>query len=254
VNLTAIPPGPVISGYTISLSPQQVSLNGAPVTATISFAPTSSAPTGAIQRQSAYVSPWKGPQHGIPRGVSSWWALSATAGAACCFLLVFPGSRKRYYLAAALGSVCLLAFAVGCGGGGASGQPIGGGTPSGGSSPVQTSISLSTSNAKVPFPQSFLITATITSTKPTTGTVTFYNYGKTVEIAPVFNGQAQTGTGYINDVGLYQITASYSGDGQNLPSQTSSSLTQVVTGSWSGTFQANTGGDVHSLQVLFGLQ
>jgi subtilase family serine protease len=254
VNLTAIPPGPVISGYTISVSPQQVSLNGAPVTATISFAPTSSAPTGAIKRQSHYVSAWKGPQHGIPRGVSSWWALSATAGAACCFLLVFPGSRKRYYLAAALGSVCLLAFAVGCGGGGASGQPIGGGTPSGGSSPVQTSISLSTSNAKVPYPQSFLITATITSTKPTTGTVTFYNYGKTVEIAQVFNGQAQTGTGYINDVGLYQITASYSGDGQNLPSQTSSTLTQVVTGSWNGTFQANTGGDVHSLQVLFGLQ
>jgi len=124
------------------------------------------------------------------------------------------------------------------------------------STPVASApaCSMTPSTAKVAQNTQFLITATVTSSKPLTGTVTFYNFGSPIVSGiPLTNGQAQTGSGYINNPGLYQITAAYSGDANNLPS-TSAALTQVITGTFPVTLQGSTGGDVHYLQLTLGVQ
>lgn len=187
-----------------------------------------------------------------------YWTVSLATGLASCFLVLFPSSRKRKGAACVLTSLCLLTFALGCGGGGSSSPSVtGGGGGSGGSTggtpPVPTSITLTTSNGKAPQNQSFVITAAVTSSKPLTGNITFYNFGNSVVTFPIANGQAQFGAGYLNNPGLYQVTASYSGDASNQPS-TSAALTQVITGTFPGTLVARTGGDIRSLQINFGVQ
>jgi hypothetical protein len=240
----------VISGYTIALSPQQVSLNGSSATATISLTPTGSAPASAIRSQARHAGFFA-----MKRG--DWWLLSLVTGLGVPFLLGLPGRRKRFRAALGLSVVCLLFFALGCGGGsGGTGGGDGGGGGGGGGTPQPqpTSIALTTSNAKVAQNAQFIITATVTSSKPLTGTVNFYNYGSPVNGGiPPTNGQAQTGSGYINNPGLYQITATYSGDASNSPS-TSAPLTQVITGTMPVTIQGNTGGDFHYLQAMLGVQ
>jgi subtilase family serine protease len=249
VNLYLV--APVISGYTITLNPQQVSLNGAPATATISFSPVSSTSASVIlnvMRHAGLLNSQAG----------KYWTISLASGLASCFLFLFPLGRKRKRALCCLSLVCLLTFALGCGGGssaspssGTSGAGAGGGATA---SAAPTSITLSTSNARVSQNQPFLITATVTSSKPLTGNVTFYNFGSPIAGFPISNGQAQVGgPGYINNPGLYQITATYGGDVNN-QSSTSSALTQVITGTMPGTLQARTGGDIHSLQVNFGVQ
>jgi len=247
VNLSLI--APTISGYNITLNPQQLNLNGSPATATISFTPVSTTSASVI------LSPMH--QVGLLRSqASSYWTISLASGLASCFLFLSPWRRKGKRVVCSMGLVCLLTFALGCGGGSSASPSSGGsGAGAGGAvSPVATSITLSTSSAKVPQNQAFLITATVTSSKALTGSVTFYNFGvPIVSGIPISNGQAQTGAGYINNPGLYQITATYSGDVNNQPS-TSSALTQVITGTMQGTLLGKTGGDIHSLQVNFGVQ
>jgi hypothetical protein len=55
------------------------------------------------------------------------------------------------------------------------------------------------------------------------------------------------------NVGLYQITATYNGDPNNL-SSTSVPLTEVVTGTFEVNIDANTGEDLHIAQAFIGLQ
>jgi hypothetical protein len=230
----------VISGYTISLSPQQVSLNGSAATATISLTPTVSGATNAVRYQARHAAFFS-----MKRG--DWWLLSLATGLCLSFLLRLHGGRRKFRAALALGTACLICFALGCGSGGG-----GGGGGSGG--PLSTTITLTTSNAKVAQNTQFLITATVTSSKPLTGTVNFYNFGTPIVSGlPPVNGQAQTGSGYINNIGLYQITATYGGDASNLASK-SAPLTQVITGTIPVTIQANTGANIHSLQAMLGLQ
>lgn len=229
----------VISGYSISLSPQQVSLNGTAATATISLTPASVSP-GFISAPSRHV----GLFTYLPR---NYWPLGFAIGLVALYLVGLTSHTRRYRSALGCGLVCLFCIAVGCGGGTTGPPPP---------PPASTTITLTTSNAKVAQNQSFLITAMVTSTssKPPTGTVTFYNFGTPIVGFGLSNGQAQIGgPGYINNPGLYQITATYSGDANNL-SSTSSALTQVITGTMPATIQANTGGDVHSLQVALGVQ
>jgi hypothetical protein len=223
-------------------------LNGAPVAVTISFIPSTTASASLLQEQLRYTS---------VRNFNSgaWWTVSLATGLGSCFLFVFPGRRKRR-AAFGLALLCLFAFALGCGGGANSsvGQLGGGGGGGGASPPVPTSITLSTSNPSAAQNQPFLITATVTSTRSLTGTINFYNFGSPVEGGiPLSNGQAQTGQGYLNNPGLYQITATYSGDANNLPS-TSSALRQIITGTMPGTLVGRTGGLVHTLQLNFGVQ
>jgi len=246
VNLSLV--APAISGYTITLNPQQVSLNGAPATATISFSPVSSTSASVILNNMHHAGL-------LNSQAGKYWTISLASGLASCFLFLSPWGLKRKRAVCSLGLVCLLTFALGCGGG-SSASPSGGSGAGagGGASPASTSITLSTSNPKVAQNQPFVITATVTSSRPLTGNVTFYNFGSPIAGFPISNGQAQVGgPGYINNPGLYRITATYGGDVNN-QSSTSSALTQVITGTMPGTLQAKTGGDIHSLQVNFGVQ
>jgi hypothetical protein len=244
VNLSLV--APTISGYAITLNPQQVSLNGAPATATISFSPVSSTSASVILS----------PVHhaGLLRyQASAYWTISFASGLASCCLFLSPWGRKRKRAVCSLSLVSVLTLALGCGGG-SSASPSPGGGGGGGGAAAPTSITLSTDNAKVAQNQPFRVTATVTSSKPLTGDVTFYNFGVAIVTFPLTSGQAQVGgPGYINNPGLYQITATYNGDVNNQPSK-SSSLTQVITGTMPGTLVGKTGSDIHSLQVNFGVQ
>jgi hypothetical protein len=235
----------VISGYNIALSPQQVSLNGSPATATISMTPVGTTPSNGIRSQARHAG-----LLAVKRG--NWWLMSLATGVCALFLLGHSDRRRKFRAALGLSVVCLLCFAIGCGGGGGGGGNGGGG--GGDSTPQATTITLTTSNPKAAQNAPFLITATVSGKQPLTGIVTFYNFG--VAFAggvPPTNGQAQTGQGYLNNPGLYQVTATYSGDTNNLPS-TSAPLTQVITGTMPVTIQGHTGGDVHSMQVSLGVQ
>jgi hypothetical protein len=113
---------------------------------------------------------------------------------------------------------------------------------------------LSTSNAKVPQNTAFTITATVTGASPLTGTVQFSDNGlATAAALPLVNGQVQVPAGYVNGIGLHQITAIYSGDAKNLSSN-STPLGQAITGTISIPIVANTGGDMKSIQATVGVQ
>jgi Bacterial Ig-like domain (group 3) len=238
VNLTLSPFA--ISGYTISLGSQQVNLNGSPVSVTISMTPVSTASQDLKSNGHRAVLFARPKQNARPLGLLI--ALGAMV------LLAFRASRTRTRALVAAALAGALAFLTSCGGGSTQPPPQ--------QQPQATTITLSTSNAKVAVNQPFTITATITSqsSQPITGIVTFYNFGKIINETGVSNGQAQTGQGYINNVGLYQITATYSGDANNQASTTTTPLTQVLTGTVGAYVQGNTGTDSHSMQVIFGLQ
>ena len=91
--------------------------------------------------------------------------------------------------------------------------------------------------------------------RPVTGTVDFHTpNGILAGGVPVVNGQAQLqAQGYFTSPGLFQITAYYNGDSNNLPSQ-SSVLVQAITGTIQFTVAGKTGTDTHSLQGTFGIQ
>jgi hypothetical protein len=235
----------VISGYTISLSNQQVNLNGSPVNVTLSMTPVSTVSPNlksSVPRALVFTS---GKQAPWPFG------LSIVLGAVFFFGLGTSRIRRRTILAASLAAV--LVCTTSCGGGSAGGS---GAPPPPPPQPQATTITLSTTNAKVGQNQPFIITATVSSSsgQPLTGTLTFFNFGAAISGGAVVNGQAQTGQGYINNPGLYSITASYSGDANNLASTTTTRLTQVITGAFPANLQANTGADFHVLQVMLGVQ
>ena len=248
VTLSVYPPLSM-SGYTIAITPQTINLNGAPATATISLTPTASAPTNSIPSQIRLES-----LIGTGRGV--YWPLSAATGLAALFLMAIPRRRRKYRTALALSTLCVVLFVLGCGGGS---SPSGGGGGDGGggsSGPQPTTITLSTSSAKVSQFTPLPITATVTSAsgKVITGNVTFYNFGASFGSGySIVNGQ-YTFQGNVGELGIFQVTASYSGDSNNLPSTTSSPLIQIVTGSVPVTITGSTGVDSHSLPATIGLQ
>jgi len=235
---------PTISGYSISLSPAQVNLNGSATTATLTMTPTVSISGNVIKataRRSIFpVIP--------PR---DWWTVSLTTGLAALLLLALPGRQKRVRAALGFGLACVLCLVLGCGGG--AGGTVGGPPPPP-PPPGPTSVTLTTTSAKSPWGQSFTITATVTATKPLTGSIVFYDLGNQISSFGLTHGQAQIGWGYITNLGIHQITASYTGDSNNLASTTSAPLTQIITGTTTVGFFGATGGDFHSIPVTIGVQ
>jgi Pro-kumamolisin, activation domain/Bacterial Ig-like domain (group 3) len=243
-------PVPAISGYTVAITPQQVNLNGAPVTATLSLTPTVSVPASAIRSQVRRASLF-------PLNTRGYWLFSAFAGVAALFALGISGRRKRYRTAFGLTTIAIILFVLGCGGGGGGGTARSGGGSTGGgggsSTPQATTITLTTTNAKVAQYAPLTITATVTGDNPT-GNVTFYNFG-----APIGSGYAPSGSQFVFQgnpltVGVYQFTASYSGDSKNLPCETATPLIQVITGNITAVLVGSTGADVHSIPATIGLQ
>ena len=252
VTLSVYPPISM-SGYTIAITPQTINLSGAPVTATISLTPTVTAATSSIQSQVHHAS-----LIGTGRGV--YWPLSAATGLAALFLVVTPRCRRKYRASLGLTALCFVLFVLGCGsgsspsgGGGSGGAGSGGGGSSG---PQPTTITLSTSSAKVAQYTPLPITAMVTSASGDVimGSVTFYNFGTPIGSGySIVNGQF-TFQGNTGELGIFQVTASYSGDRNHLPSTTSSPLIQMVTGSVPVTITGNTGINSHSLAATIGLQ
>jgi hypothetical protein len=237
---------PAVAGYTISLTPQQVNLNGSAATATVSMTPMVTVPSNAIRsntRHSALIV--------LSRG--NWWRLSLVTGFLAVLVAVWPSRQRRYRAASLWSAISLAALALGCGGGAGS---SGGGGGGGASQPTPTTITLTTTSAKAGMNDQFTITATVTSNSPLTGTISFYDYGNQIfagEIPPS-NGQVQaTNFGYVYGLGVHQFTARYSGDPKNLASRTSI-LTQTITGTTSVGLQGNTAGDYHYVNVTIGVQ
>jgi subtilase family serine protease len=249
----SLSPAPVMSGYTVSVTPSSVNLNGSPAPATLSLTPAASTPANIVRQQihSAEL---------LTFARGSYWMLSAATTAAAVFVLGIPGRRKRYRAALGLITIAIVLFALGCGGGGTTGGTTTGGGGSGGggngggsSTPQATTITLTTSNAKTAQSAQPTITATVTGHNPT-GNVVFYNFGQ-----PIGSGYAPAGSQFVFQgnaltVGVYQLTASYSGDSNNLPSTTATPLTQIITGTITTSLYGATGADTHSVPVTIGLQ
>lgn len=116
---------------------------------------------------------------------------------------------------------------------------------------VPTSIAITLATNKVPQNGSISATATVTSSKPLTGTITFLDaVGST--ILPITNGAAQAQI-TLSTVGIDHISAQYSGDALNQPS-TSASVMAVVTGNGSVIVTGTTGPLSHSASVVLTIQ
>ena len=238
----------LVSGYTLAIAPLQVNLNGSPATVAVTLTPVG-APGSAVRR----------PNHHFVFpgfGRNDWWELSGAAAVGFVLvILFFPRWQQRLRIALVSGALCALGFAIGCGGGGGStGGGIGGGGGNTGTPPGPSTISLATSNAKVLEFNPVTITATVTGTSLLSGTVQFFDFANPIG-GPVglAGGQAQIQGNLFGNVGVHQITATYSGDAKNL-SSTAQGLTQTITGTQTIFLQANTGGNVHSIQVILGVQ
>ena len=124
---------------------------------------------------------------------------------------------------------------------------------------MPTSITLATSNAKVAAGGSFTLTATVSSTKTITGTVNIFQgpVGVGSGIAPpitLVGGKASyTVTNYYAP-GIYAFWAQYTGDVNNLSSQSTTSLQQAVTGTTMATYVGQTGGLSHQGSITINLQ
>ena len=115
---------------------------------------------------------------------------------------------------------------------------------------VPTSIAITLPTNKVAQGGALAATATVTSSKPITGTITFWEAGNTGPVSaalPITNGVVQAQL-ILPLIGVHQLTAQYSGDTLNQQS-TSPSVIAVVTGQGSVSVTGTTGPVAHSVVV-----
>jgi len=221
-------------GYTGSLS---LACSGAPVgsvctvnpatgtfggvlAATVSVATSAPSPTAMLQQK--------------PTGIA--FAMAGLAGGA--LLLFLTGSKRRRWIAllpVALVSVVLLA-AMGCAGSG-----------SGPSTPAATLLSVSSSGIKTASGIAVTFTAKLNALNSNpTGTVTFYDGTTALGSAATLTSGTATLQSSSLAVGSHAITATYSGDSNNVTS-TSNPIMQVITGTTTLQVTATSGTLVHTL-------
>jgi hypothetical protein len=164
---------------------------------------------------------------------------AGTVAFAAMLMLPLPKRRRRIQLFVALMAAGLATALMGCGGAG---------------SPKPTALALTSSSSKVASGSSVTLLATINSTKDLTGTVTFLDNGTAIgSPASVTNGVASLSTSTLT-VGTHSITAKYSGDNDNLSSQSSDTLNQTITGGFTLTVNATSGTLTHTVTVPATLQ
>ena len=241
VNLTCTPLS--LLGTTCMFAPSSVALsNSTAAESTLTIAV--SAPSGTT---SAITSAKKDGAvrltESAPRG---WEALSWALVLTFLALMLFT-AQKPLRIATGLALTLVVLAALGCGGGSA--QIVGGG----GGGPVPTTTAESVSSTKVASGTPFTLTATITSSKPVTGTVNFMDMqggGVGAGLAPpvtVINGTAQVQV-TVFPVGTHQIVAEYSGDTENQASQ-SGALNLTITGSSLVQITGTTGSVSHLMSL-----
>jgi hypothetical protein len=185
--------------------------------------------------------------------LDNWMFPGGLAFLAGMTALLIPRNPRTGRLATALGTAAVILAAFGCGGG-ASAPVNNGGGGGGGGSAIATSTSLTLSNSNVPAGSTVNLTATVTSSKTATGTVTFTdpNAGFLGQPVTVVNGTATLPL-TVPVFGLYNITASYSGDASNLQSK-SAAVSLTVTGSAVALVSGTTGALTHTSNVLLTVQ
>jgi len=179
-----------------------------------------------------------------PRGRSGWWRLSAGAGLAAIVLFFLPG-RRRYRTSFGLWLICVLSFAMGCGGGGSSGGvgPVGPGA-------TTTKITASATKAASPALLNFTVDVTLVSSGAPAGngTVQLVVDGKVLTTMAAVNGVAMFSNINSLSVGTHAISASYQGDANTQASQ-SGNVNVTITGTTQVPIQATSG----SLPVVNGM-
>jgi Bacterial Ig-like domain (group 3) len=231
---------PILVGVSCAVSPVSVNLaNSVAVTSTLTLTAVGpSSPAKAIKVISSAVA--------APVDFAGWWTVSGAFGILAVSLFIFPARARHYRIPAALGACSVIVAALGCGGGSSS-TGGGGGT----TTQVPTSIAITVPITKVPQGGSLAATATVTSSKPITGTVTFWDSNGGT-IVPITNGAAQAQL-TLSLVGIDQIKAQYSGDALNQPS-TSASVIAVATGQSYVSVTGKTGPVSHSTIVNVSVQ
>ena len=242
-QFVSLPPG-----MSLSFNPPTANLSGAPVPVVITLTttgpsggPSAAAPVTLVARPIVRQRRW------------IWWSGSLASALVLLVLLAMPQRRQRFKVIFAASAAFILTLALGCGGGSTGG---GGG---GGGGPVPTSITLTTSQAKVASGASFTLTATVTSTKTPTGTVNIFqgHPPNGQGVAPpiqVVNGTASAVVMNPFGPGTYEYWAQYTGDLNNLPSQTTTSVQEVLTGTTTAVYTGQTGGLTHQAQITINLQ
>jgi hypothetical protein len=248
VMLSPFPSTMLPPGVTLSFDPSTVSLNGAavPVTVTVSTTGPSGGPAAAAMRQAR-----RSGMGLLPN--SALWSLTGISGLIMLYLLGVPQRRRRFRAVLCAWATLVLTLALGCGGGG------GGDGGGGGGVPVPTSITLITSNAKIAAGGSFTLTATVSSTKAVTGTVDIFQgpLGQGSGIGPpitAVNGKASALVATYYSPGAYPFWARYNGDTINLPSQTTTGVEQVFTGTATANYVGQTGGLSRQGTITINLQ
>ncbi len=153
-----------------------------------------------------------------PTGRGGWWKLSAGTGLAALFLIFVPGRRRRAAMGVWL--VCLLSFAMGCGGA-SGGGPVAVATA--------TKITAMTTKAAQGTSLSFNIAVTASGAPMGNGMVQLLDGGKLVTTVAAVNGVAAFTNITSLSVGTHAISASYLGDASTQASQ-SGAVNVTLTG------------------------
>jgi hypothetical protein len=197
-------------GYTCTLSPNPLSVTSGAATATMTLAPTASA-AGTVHTGEVL-----GPLHAL-------WQLEFAAGIVLLSLLLAGGGGSKARRAVLFTASCVLCVSnviSGCGGGGGGG----------GGGPVPSTVTLTTSNNRVPFQNPITFTATVSAKGNPSGTVQLYDNGQTYGNPSILTAGVATILTTNLPIGVHNISATYSGDTNTLPSA-SSVISQMVLGS-----------------------
>ena len=240
---------PSFFGVACEMSPASVSLaNSVAASSTVTITPAGATTTNGtkatVKKRKAFLPVTFEKQPWIWTGI-----------AAFLVLLTAPLHRRRKHFAIASAALCtIFILAIGCGGGSGSSGGTGTGGGGGTAEAVATSVTLSLANNKVG-PGTAKATATVTSTKPITGTVTFWAVNSDAALTPpipITNGTL-TADIPVPQPGFYQVYAQYSGDVNNIGSQ-SAPMLQEVTGNGFANVMATTGPLTHFLTIPITIQ
>jgi hypothetical protein len=226
-------PGNLPPGFACSVSPATVTLNSAPVTSTVTI--TTVAPTTLV-----LLNPELGPTR------SRWLIFLAAGGFAALGIFFLIGSDRGWK--AVLGLLFISATLWGCTAGLA-------GKGGGGSTMVPSTLTLGSSNTRVPNGSPVTLKAFVAASKDVTGTVTFTEGGAQIDQPVTLTaGRALLTTSALNTVGTHAISASYSGDSSTQASSSASPLEQVITGLVNLQLQTTSGTLSHALSIKITIQ
>jgi hypothetical protein len=202
----------VPAGYTCSFAQTNVTVNNAVAQTSITFAPSSSAPSSSALK-AAQVTEKQRDLRGLDFGAGFL---------SICLLAMALGSstKGRNYLLAAGLMVGVTAVVWGCGGGGG-----------GGGGPYSTTTTIVSNAIQVPFgtPVTFTVTVKPSGSVTPTGLVQLYDNGQTYLGAVSVTAGVATFLAASLPIGVHNLSASYLGDAHTSPSQ-SAPIAEVITG------------------------